>query len=79
MRFLVLCGKTGDERLLATDVVRMISTHSVSSPFLDSGDATLAQFLRTLRFPGSAAFHRRVENFLPRAAVYVCVCVYACR
>ena len=33
MRFLTLRGTTGGELLLTTDVVRMISAHSVSSPF----------------------------------------------
>ena len=31
---------------------------------------TLAEILQTLRFPGSAAFHRRVEDFRLQVAVY---------
>ena len=31
---------------------------------------TLAKFLQTLLFPGSAAFHRRVEDFRLPVAVY---------
>ena len=35
-----------------------------------SGKVALAKILQTLRFPGSAAFHRRVEDFRPHVAVY---------
>ena len=36
----------------------------------ESGRVALAEFLQTLRFPGSAAFHRRVEDFRPHVAAY---------
>ena len=37
---------------------------------------TLAEILQTLRFPGSAFFHRRVEDFRPRVAVYTALYCY---
>ena len=59
------------ERFLATALVRMISATASPSLFPKSGNVTLAKILQTLRFPGSAAFHWRVEDFLLRAAVYM--------
>ena len=46
-----------------------LSATPFPSRFLESGKVTPAQILQTLRFPGSAAFHRRVEDFRP-AAMY---------
>ena len=53
--------------------------------FLESGTVTSAHILQTLQFPGSAAFHRRVEDFRPPCTrrytailslrLYVCVSV----
>ena len=38
--------------------------------FPESGNVALAEFLQTLRLPGSAAFHRCVEDFRPHVAAY---------
>ena len=74
------------ELFLATAVVRMVSATASPACFLGSGTVTLAKFLQTLRFPGSAAFRTRVADFRLRVAVYtmlrsytyatpLCVCV----
>ncbi len=42
-----------------------LSATPFPSSFLESGKVTAAHILQTLRFPGSAAFHRRVEDFRP--------------
>ena len=55
---------------LATFVVRMFSAKSSPDRFPMPGNVALAKILQTLRFPGSAAFHRRVEDFRPHVAVY---------
>ena len=55
---------------LATFVVRMFSATASPARFSKSGKVALAKILPTLQFPGSAAFHRRVEDFRPHVAVY---------
>ena len=57
------------ELFLATFVVRMNFRKGVSSPFSQVWKGNSSHFLQTLRFPGSAAFHRRVEDFRSRVAV----------
>ena len=62
-----------------------LSATPFPSRFLESGKVTSAHILQTLRFPGSAAFHRRVEDFRPPCTrrytailslrLYVCVSV----
>ena len=64
------------EVFLATFFVRMIFCNSVSSLFPKSGIITPAKFLQTLRFPGSAVFHRRVQDFRLRVAVYTALYSY---
>ena len=58
------------EAFLATFVVRMVSANASPACFQESGMVTQAKFLQTLRFPGSAAFRGRVEDFRLRVAVY---------
>ena len=56
---------------LATAVVRMMFCNGVSSLlFRNRETVTLAKILQTLLFPGSAAFHRLMEDFRLLAAVY---------
>ena len=50
--------------------VGLISATASPARFQDSGIVTLPIFLQTLRFPGCAAFHSRVEDFRLRFAVY---------
>ena len=44
--------------------------------FQESGTVTLAKILQTLWFPGSAVFHRRMEDFRPRVAVFTALYCY---
>ena len=64
-----------------------LSAKAFAARFPESGKVTLAQILQTLRFPSSAAFLRRVEDFRLRVAVYtvlhgytyaslLCVCLW---
>ena len=78
----------GYELFLASNEIRMIFCNSVSSLFSESGITTPAKVLQTLRFPGSAVFHRRVDDFRLRIAVYTTLysytyakplCMYVCR
>ena len=79
-------SRRSNKRVHWRNEVGMISATASPARFQDSGIVTLAIFLQTLRFPGSAAFHRRVEDFRLRVAVYMmlhsytnasplCVCV----
>ena len=61
----------GGDLFLATAVVRMIFRNDISSLLLRNQETvTLGKILQTLRFPGSAVFHRRVEDFRLRVGVY---------
>ena len=80
-------SRRSNKRVHWRNEVGMISATACPARFQDTGIVTLAIFLQTLRFPGSAAFHRRVEDFRLRVAVYtmlhsytnaspLCVCLW---
>ena len=48
---------------LATSAVRMISGRASPACFQDSGMITPPGIMQTLRFPGSAVFHKGVQHF----------------